>query len=360
MKENKIYFNSILRYNLYFWGIWFIFYSVVSYINITDISYIIAVYISTIITLPLFLLSLLVWPVIRRLQFVRYARYKLTLIHILLANFYTVLWLGTYYGILFLVHGSQLHSMFNVQETIGWQYPSGITFYLMVAGAYYSLIYYREIKTKEINEDKLQMLLKDTQFQALKNQLNPHFLFNSLNSVNALIKSDPDKARSMLVKLSDLLRLSLNNQADSFVPLERELEFAHVYLDIEKIRLADRLEYRETISDSSNDIILPVMILQPLIENSIKHGIAPSSKKGFIELEIMTEKERLIISVSNSISSQADLNQNSNSKNNGLGLNNLEKRLETLYGSKYSFSSGKKAENHYGVELKIPLEKDKS
>ena len=360
MRDSKIDFNIILKYNCYFWGTWLLFYSIIFYKNIPSMPYYTAVLSSITITMPLCALSLAAWPVVRRLQYIRFSRYQLVILHILLANVYTIIWLVIYYGILFAVFGNRLYSLFNVPSTIGWQYPSGITFYLMVSGAYYSIIYYREIKSKEINESKLQLLLKDTQFQALRNQLNPHFLFNSLNSINALIKSDPEGARSMLVKLSDLLRLSLSNQSDAFVPLQKELEFAHVYLDIEKIRLADRFKYKEIIADNFQDVDVPSMIIQPLLENGIKHGIAPTSKQGFIELHIENETDSIKITVTNSIAPPQDLNSKSGIPTNGVGLKNLTNRLEMLYGEDFKISVGKMTDNIFKVVLKIPIDNDKS
>lgn len=354
MHENKINFNLIVKYNCYFWGAWLLFYSLISYKNIPGMPYYGAFLTSLTITLPLFSLSLFVWPIVRKLQYIRFSRYQLVILHIILANVYTIIWLVIYYGILFAVFGKQLYSFFDVPSTIGWQYPSGITFYLMVAGAYYSIIYYKEIKSKEISESKLQFLLKDAQFKALKNQLNPHFLFNSLNSINALIKSDPENARSMLVKLSDLLRISLSHQNKAFVSLQQDLEFAHAYLDIEKIRLADRLEYKETVTDSLLNTMIPSMILQPLLENSIKHGITPSSKKGFVELKIEEYTDFMKIIIQNSIAVEQDINLDSNIPVNGVGLKNLTNRLEMTYNNHFKIKSGKNPDNIFKVELEIP------
>ncbi len=354
MHKNKIDFNIIVKYNCYFWSAWLLFYSLISYINIPGIPYYGAVLTSLTITLPLFSLSLIVWPIVRKLQYIRFSRYQLVILHIILANVYSIIWLIIYYGILFAVFGKQLYSFFDVSSTIGWQYPSGITFYLMVAGAYYSIIYYREIKSKEISETKLQLLLKDAQFRALKNQLNPHFLFNSLNSINALIKSDPKNARSMLVKLSDLLRMSLSHQNNAFVSLQQDLEFAHAYLDIEKIRLADRFEYKETITKSLLNTSIPSMILQPMLENSIKHGIIPSSKKGFVELKIEKGTDFMKIIIQNTIAAKQDINSDSNIRGNGVGLKNLTNRLEMIYYNNFKITSGENPDNIFKVELEIP------
>jgi sensor histidine kinase YesM len=356
LNQQVVKFKTIVMYNLYFWGAWWFFYALVFTKNL-NFPFYVGLINSIYITIPLFLLSLLLWPLAHKLQYYRVSQYYKVLIHLAGSNIYSVLWLSVYYGILFLIYGNELYTFFDVNLTIGWQYPSGITFYLMVSGAYYSLIYYREIKSREIKESRLELLLKETQFKALKSQLNPHFLFNSLNSINALITSEPHKARSMLVKLSDLLRLSLNTQKRAFVPLDSELEFAHTYLDIEKIRLGERLNYTENISVRVKDLEIPSMILQPLLENAVKHGIAPSNQKGFVELQLEMINSKLIINVINSIPLSFNEKRISDNSNNGIGLNNLEERLLTIYGNDVQFAFGKKENNCFRVNIKLPLQK---
>lgn len=328
-EKNKIdivRFKTIWKYNNLFWGVWILFYTVVFWINIKQ-TFVINLLSSVIQTLPLYILSLLLWPLIRKMQ---YSKIKLSIsvvMHFVASNLYSTVWLSIYYCILVSLYGEHLEQMLDVKQVFVWQYPVGITFYLMIAGAYYSLIYYCEIKAKEIKESRLEMLLKETQLSALKSQLNPHFLFNALNSINALIGSEPKKAREMLIKLSDLLRLSISKQKQGTVSLSTELEFVHIYLDIEKIRLEERLDYNEQIDSSLMEIEIPPMILQPLIENAVKHGIAPVAKKGFVKLAISVKQENLKIEVSNSMPSEkVPAKENSNT---GLGQQNIKNRLLT-------------------------------
>ena len=352
--EGRIKFRTILYYNSLFWGVWLIFYAFVFLRNIKQ-PFLISLFNSFTITSPLFLLSLLLWPFIRKLQYSQISLRVTAIIHFVSANVYSILWLSIYYGILLLIFGDHLYDLFNVSETIGWQYPSGITFYLMVSGGYYSLTYYREIKSREIKETRLELLLKETQFNALKSQLNPHFLFNSLNSINALITSEPQKAREMLIKLSDLLRLSISKQKQSFISLDTELEFAHAYLDIEKIRLTGRLDYQEKIDESLVNIVIPSMILQPLLENAIKHGVAPLRQKGFIDLSISGSGSKIEIVVRNStpkVSTEAKQNANT-----GLGLKNIKKRLQSIYGQDMKFSYGHSDAQQYHVKIELPISK---
>ncbi len=348
---DNIRFRTIVKYNSLFWGPWIFFYAIIFYINV-QLGYSISLASSFTLTLPLFLLSLLLWPLFRKLQYVKIHISIKVIIHLVGANIYSVLWLSFYYGVLIFLFGNRLFTMFDVEQTIVWQYPVGITYYLMISGTYYSLIYYKETKNREIKESQLQMILKEMQLNALKNQLNPHFLFNALNSINALITSEPQKARKMLIKVSDLLRLSISKQKQSMVNVATEMKFVHTYLEIEKIRLAERLEYTEKIYPSLMDAQLPSMILQPLIENAIKHGIATSRKEGFIELTIKQEDSRLKIEIRNSLAkTEHALDENSNA---GLGLKNIEKRLINIYGANMEFKC-LKMDDEYLVIIILPF-----
>lgn len=347
-------FKTVLFYNSLFWGVWLFFYAFIFYINI-KLNFLISLSSSFTLTLPLFILSLLLWPIIRKMQYTRIHLSTSIVIHIVGANLYSALWLTVYYGTLFAIFGDRLYQMFDVIQTIIWQYPTGITFYLMISGGYYSLIYYREIKNREIKESQLQILLKESQLNALKNQLNPHFLFNALNAINALIPAEPEKARKMLIKVADLLRLSITKQKDSFVTLATEMEFVHTYLDIEKIRLSERLEYIEKTDDTLMEKKIPCMILQPLIENAVKHGLAPSRNKGFIELSVKENNNQIKIEIHNSIPEK--MPETNGKINTGFGLKNIDKRLHNIYGSNMKFSY-RKSGSEYNVRIELPFKQE--
>ncbi|GAB4370987.1 MAG: hypothetical protein Kow0042_13510 [Calditrichia bacterium] len=349
-----IQFRTILRYNLGFWGIWWIFYALVIARN-TGISVANALFSSTFLTAPLLILSLLLWPFCRKFHISKKNKILFIFAHAVVANLYSAVWLVLYYGVMFAIFGNTLYDLFDVSQTIGWQYPSGIIFYLMVSGAYYALIYYREVRTREIREARLEILLKEAQFMALKNQLNPHFLFNCLNSINALITADPQKARTMLVRLSDLLRLSLQTLKQEVVPLYTELEMIHTYLEIEKIRLGGRLNYQEEVPEDVLDCPVPAMILQPLFENAIKHGIAPSRTGGFLQLQISRKEDRLILEVTNSIPEGSPGNHVPPNSSNNIGLKNLRERLQTLYGNSMEIRYGPSGDNLFKMKINLPI-----
>ncbi len=176
---------------------------------------------------------------------------------------------------------------------------------------------------------------RDARLQALRYQLNPHFLFNSLNAVSTLVlDNDVSAATKMLSQIGDFLRTSLNNQASLEAPLSQEMAFTEQYIAIEKTRLGDRLEVKITISPDTLDAMVPGMLLQPLVENAVRHGVACLTDGGQIAIESGLREERLRITVSNSgcqgSSQQGD-------PESGIGRRNISERLQTLYGDDHQF-----------------------
>ena len=209
-----------------------------------------------------------------------------------------------------------------------------------------------------MRESNLRLSLKDAEWKALKAQINPHFLFNALNSINALITSDPQKARLMLVQLSEMLRRVLAENPSQTISLEQELAFLHQYIDLEKIRLQDRLDYQENVDQGLLDHLIPVMLLQPLVENAIKHGISKSVRGGWIKLTLQKENANISGVIENSIPQDISNNSN-NDENTATGLANLQQRLDLLYGNRSQFST-MISENRekFRVQFTLPLQKE--
>lgn len=228
--------------------------------------------------------------------------------------------------------------------------------YIMILGVILSFRFYKELREKETAEQMLKTLAVEAKLKGLKSQLNPHFLFNTLNSINALITQNPELSRKMIAHLSDLLRISLESQDKLLVPLKNELDFTHVYLDIERIRFGNKMKYQEKVDTKLLDIPFPSMVLQPLLENAVKHGIASSRSGGTIQLTIRQESNVLKCEISNSvrkIKSESHLKLSYN----GTGLANIRQRLNLLYGERYSFKAEYKDKNTFEVILQLPLEK---
>lgn len=210
----------------------------------------------------------------------------------------------------------------------------------------------------ELQAAQLQSRLKETQLQALKGQLQPHFLFNTLNMISSLMYEDVEKADSMITKLSDLLRMSLEQTDKETIPLSQEIEFAEAYLEIMRSRFQDRLEFRSDVESSILQCKVPVFLLQPLIENAIKYGDQGASSKLCVTLSAQKEGTQLVLEVTDNGPGHDGGSQGDSGT--GVGLSNVEARLERIYGTAHEFEAGNGPAGGFVVRLSIPLftEKD--
>lgn len=208
-------------------------------------------------------------------------------------------------------------------------------------------------KRKQSDQEKALIL---SQLNQLQSQIEPHFLFNTLANVQALIELDPKKARIMLGKLTELLRATLTTNRSSLTNVEQEITLLSAYLDIQQIRLAERLTYRinNNISLHHDELLhLPPFLLQPLIENAIQHGIEPKNKGGEIIINFNVEQENLIIEIADS---GIGLQENSKTKGNGISLSNIQQRLTNLFDGKACLSIKENKQGGVSSLLLIPLE----
>lgn len=227
-----------------------------------------------------------------------------------------------------------------------------ILIYWGVAGIKSAFSYYQKYRERELKTSQLEARLATSRLQVLKMQLHPHFLFNTLNAISELIYKDPESAERMITDLSDLLRLSFENLEVQEIPLKQELEFLEKYLEIEQMRFHDRLKVEMRIAPETLDAGVPNMILQPLVENAIKHGLAPRSMGGRIEIVAARNNGSLQLSViDNGIGIPlGDLHN----LTEGVGLSNTRRRLRHLYGEKHQFDLEKAEESGLKVYLTIP------
>ncbi|MEZ5427966.1 MAG: histidine kinase [Pyrinomonadaceae bacterium] len=218
-----------------------------------------------------------------------------------------------------------------------------VTSYWAILGAGFAFNFYRKYREREaqatklaLRSSKLETQLVKAQLYSLKMQLHPHFLFNTLHAISALIEDDPKIARDMIADLSELLRFTLDSVEKQTTSLENEIEFTKLYLDIERQRFKDKLEVSFRISPADFGISVPSFLLQPLIENAIKHGITGEKKTARIEVTASRKDDKLEISVEDNGKgfSENDLR----TKKNGIGLSNTKARLEQLYGDEHGFS----------------------
>jgi two-component sensor histidine kinase len=193
--------------------------------------------------------------------------------------------------------------------------------------------YAQEMQARVINEERLTARLAQAELQALKMQLHPHFLFNTLNTIYNLAPDNSRKAQLMISRLSNLLRLSLDHVSSNTVTLQQELEFLDCYLDIEKTRFEERLKIVEEIDSEALDASVPNLLLQPLVENAIRHGIAKKASGGTVAIRAGKLAGRLTITITDDGRTSTP-----SEKSNGIGLTNTRARLTQLFGSDYIFS----------------------
>lgn len=234
-------------------------------------------------------------------------------------------------------------------------FSEGIGIYLLIALTNYCYGYYRRYREGESRTLQLEAQLSRAELQALKMQLHPHFLFNTLHSISALMHKDPDAARKMITRLGDFLRLTLENSGVQEVTLQQEMEFLQCYLEIEKIRFQDRLETRMDVRPEAMDAKVPNLILQPIVENAIRHGISSSSVSGRVEIDAQPRNGKLRIQVRDNGRGLSDHRTGENLFQSGVGLANTEARLERLYGSAHHFDLTNDPCGGLLVTLEIPF-----
>ncbi len=191
---------------------------------------------------------------------------------------------------------------------------------------------------------------QESRMQALQSRIRPHFLFNSLNSVASLTRSDPTRAEALLHDLADLFRVLLAD-ARKLVPISAEREISRQYLEIEKLRLGDRLQVKWNVGNIPRSAQIPALTLQPLLENAIYHGIEPRFAGGAIKIEMWAEGELLNIMISNPM---PDVKKNSHNKGNKIAQENTRERLSTQFGDKASMQAFEEG-GHYHVKIRMPI-----
>jgi sensor histidine kinase YesM len=204
----------------------------------------------------------------------------------------------------------------------------------------------REAETRAL---EMQILAREAELKALKAQIDPHFLFNSLNSISALTAMDPAKARMMCLLLAEFLRKSLALGAKALIPLEEEISLASSYLAVEQVRLGSRLMVEKEIEEASKSCRIPPLLLQPLVENAVRHGIANLLEGGIIQIRSQKKGERLSVAIENPVDTDA-----SAKGGKGIGLENVRGRLAMLYGSEARLIVQRNG-GSFQVEISLPI-----
>jgi LytS/YehU family sensor histidine kinase len=236
---------------------------------------------------------------------------------------------------------------FNVARNVFVMLDKELLVYWIIVLTSHAAVYYQRYREGELRASQAQL-------QALKMQLHPHFLFNALHAISALVHSDPDAADKMIARLGDFLRLTLDASATQEVPLRRELEFLNCYLEIERVRFNDRLTTSLEVDPRVLDCRVPNLILQPLVENAIRHGVSQRAAHGHVEVRAERRGDALRLEVRDN---GAGLSNASACRANkgGVGLSNTRARLQQLYGSAYRFELADDPRGGAIATLEIPL-----
>jgi signal transduction histidine kinase len=234
----------------------------------------------------------------------------------------------------------------------------GSMIYWLILLVSFAFNYHRRYREEEVKASRLEAQLALAQLEALKMQLHPHFLFNTLHSISALVHKDPVAADKMIARLGDFLRLTLDSAGAQEVSLQQEIEFLKCYLDIERIRFKDRLTVHMDIEQQTLSARLPNLILQPIVENAIRHGIAPRTEPGHIGIEARRFNGSLQVQVTDNGPGLSSNGDGGRILKEGIGLSNTQARLQQLYGTQQRLDLANTAKGGLTVTLEIPFKAD--
>jgi signal transduction histidine kinase len=244
-----------------------------------------------------------------------------------------------------------VQASFQDALTLGFIYE--LIIYLGILAVGFARAYYRRLQQRQMQAAQLRAQLTEARLQALRMQINPHFLFNTLNTVSGLVERDPPGARTMLARLSGLLRHTLSNESQQLVPLHQEMAMLRDYLDIMRVRFEDRLRVEMEVDDAVRDARVPDLILQPLVENAIKHGVRPRETPGRVRIEAARIGDSVRIRVEDDGPGlQGDGAPNGITE--GVGLRNVRERLQRIYGDAHRMTLSPAEGGGLRVELRFP------
>ena len=245
-------------------------------------------------------------------------------------------------------------SWFGVFKNVFFNLDRQLAIYWLLLMMSHALNYYNSFREGQLQSSQLRTQLAQSQLEALKMQLHPHFLFNTLHSISALLNKDTDAARRMITRLGDFLRLTLENAGTQEVTLQEEMEFLHGYLEIERIRFRDRLTTSVEVDPAMLDVRVPNLILQPIVENAMRHAVATQAHAGRIEITAFARNGCLRIQVKDNGPGLAVDQILVNQIGKGVGLSNTKARLERLYGTDHLLELANDPQGGLVVTLEIP------
>jgi len=266
--------------------------------------------------------------------------------------FTILIWQIVSYAVLrMLFESNELYMKFLVASLIV-RVLTGVLIYFLLISIDFLVLNFEEMQERAEREASLSAMLRDAELTMLRSQIRPHFLFNSLNSVSALTMNDPQAAQDMIIKLSEFMRHSLSLGAETMNSLDDELYHAGLYLDIEKVRFSDRMVIEKHLDPACGGMMLPAMILQPILENAVKHGVNTMLTSCSIILKASCNESFLVITISNNFDPDAVPR-----KGTGTGLSNVQKRMSAIYG-RNDLMTYKASNEVFEVKLQIPVQKE--
>ncbi len=242
-------------------------------------------------------------------------------------------------------------------RSIEYTFDTGTLIYWIVILVEHSFVYYQRYQQSLVNASNLQAQLAQAQLRALKMQLHPHFLFNTLHTIAALVQEDPDLAERTIARLSELLRMFLANSTIHEVPLGEELRILDLYLEIERTRFEDRLSVHFDVPAELREAMVPNLILQPLVENSIRHGLGKKAAPGWIAVAAESYGDTLVLRI---VDNGVGLGDARRSGQTGLGLAITRDRLESLYGERQSLALRDVLTGGTEARITLPFRKHES
>src|SRR5690554_36174 len=291
------------------------------------------------------ILGLSIWYVIKSGSVEKFNFIRILIYHFIAATILIFIWLYFATIIIKIIHPDAGKWL---TDNLAANIFAGYILYLIYVMFFYAINYYQGFKEKLRNEGRLKALVKEAELHALKSQINPHFMFNSLNIISSLTMTDPAKAQEMVINLSDLMRYSLKHHQVDKVPLCEELQNSQLYLNIEKVRFGSKLKTDFKIEESCSDAVIPNMILQPIYENAIKHGVYEAIEPVTISTCCTRQNGMLKITISNNYDPSTITR-----KGEGIGLSNIRDRLQIIFGNPLLLNVETK-NNQFKVTITIP------
>lgn len=275
--------------------------------------------------------GLLAWYPTRYIPFQQQSPVYSIVAHLGAAIVIMGVWILVCLGLLNVFYSAQEEYIDILNNSVAWRAALGGLVYLVLVLIYYLVSNNQKLQERSQQEERLKGLVRDAELNMLKSQINPHFLFNSLNSISSLTMSNPEEAREMIIRLSDFLRYSLKHRENEYVPLVEELGRMKDYLAIEKVRFGEKLLYELHINKDCEKFQVPTMIFQPLFENAIRHSVYESTEPVSIRFSCAPEEEYMKAVISNDYDPSIPTR-----KGTGVGLQNVRQRIALAYKEKGS------------------------